>query len=790
MDFEHVSERYTLLQELGQGGFSTVYLALDTILDRHVALKVLKLPKEGADELTKRFLVEAKIASRLNHPNTVSVYDFGTTNDGQHFIVTEFLEGESLFEYLHEGPAPLDLALQIMHQAILALQKAHDLDIIHRDVKPANIYLVHPMKGPTFVKLLDFGIAKMKETQSHTMTGQMLGTPRYMSPEQIINIKLVDYRSDIYSLGIVFFQLLSGVIPFDDPSYYVVMRHHMQKPLPPLKVPYVPKEIVDQLEELIQKMTLKDVSKRLDSLQVTQDFISHLQTQFPDWAGLDASSTNESLQKVRSSTYATPVSTANSALDHTHSQESQHSTPIFKNQPSIAFELDEDEKNYLHSSIDEDPTPLADEDYMRRMSSTEMKSTPERPLQVLASPITPHIDNTLPNSEQKALHRKPFSQSNTSKAKKTLIHGEQNHQKTEAAYELINATPTPALAGYKLINHHTESKSPSPFLYNTSLVDIPNSSMVQSISPSEAQSDALTNISKIKHIEVAYTHDQTSTAIPTVSSLSSASIKVTTTEVVNTTEAVHTIEAVKSADKRSHHKPTRQSIADHGVSANEMGFHVTRSFPKNNNHTASKRSAQSLDELMEKSAKNSESGDIQSFEMPFDENAYGMNFSFRETFLLQPPAKSKGQSLSQIDLIKSSLHKNKTQILQVYILNPSEFVANLYAQGIRKATQSSHRQFQNRVEVKLYQKLEQLIEGIDKQIPQLLLIELNISVNLGLTYIEQLRKKYDQPIAMIAISSDAKSKESALMAGANDFLPKPVQQQELIHIVFEYLKHL
>jgi serine/threonine protein kinase len=279
---EVLNQRYLLTDKLGQGGFGAVYQATDLLLDREVAVKVLNIKEADQDDMVSRFLTEAKIASKLNHPNTLTIYDFGRNKEDCCYLVSELLLGESLHERLARAVLPVASTLEILFQVSLALKEAHYEKIVHRDIKPANIFL-HGIKPDVAftVKLLDFGIAKMLEGTSNTVTGQMMGTPHYMSPEQIINIKLVDHRTDIYSLGIVFFHMLTGLVPYDDDSYYAIMRHHMQSPMPLLELDNLSDSLVNTLQDLLTKMTIKDVRKRITSIDEVILLIQEIWIHYP-----------------------------------------------------------------------------------------------------------------------------------------------------------------------------------------------------------------------------------------------------------------------------------------------------------------------------------------------------------------------------------------------------------------------------------------------------------------------------------------------------------------------------
>jgi serine/threonine-protein kinase len=198
--------RYKVLGELGRGAMGVVYKAEDPNLDRVVALKTIMLDKdaEGRAEYQKRFMVEAKAAGKLTHPNIVTAYDFGEV-DGVAYLAMELVEGTDLRKRVQTGAIPAAEAVEIGCQIAEGLAFAHQRGVVHRDIKPANIML--PERGPA--KVMDFGLARMRVADHKTSTGIVLGTPRYMSPEQISG-QPVDQRSDIFSLGIVLWEMLTG----------------------------------------------------------------------------------------------------------------------------------------------------------------------------------------------------------------------------------------------------------------------------------------------------------------------------------------------------------------------------------------------------------------------------------------------------------------------------------------------------------------------------------------------------------------------------------------------------
>ncbi len=218
---------YEILAELGAGGMGRVYRAKDMTLERSVALKTLA-PQFGSDAgFVQRFLKEARAAARLNHPNIVQIYDFGQVGE-TYYLAMEYVDGHSLGAYLRRGHFSERDAILVIRHACRALAVAHAEGLVHRDIKPDNLMLTS--KGE--VKLVDLGIAKrVDEDQSLTQTGQAVGTPHYISPEQIRGTRDVDARADIYSLGATLYHLVTGHTPFRGTSGALVMSMHLAQPL-------------------------------------------------------------------------------------------------------------------------------------------------------------------------------------------------------------------------------------------------------------------------------------------------------------------------------------------------------------------------------------------------------------------------------------------------------------------------------------------------------------------------------------------------------------------------------
>lgn len=259
--------KYRILKEIGRGRFSVVYQAVDTSLkDRPVALKVLH-PQLLVDPVfIRRFHQEAGVAANLRHPNIAIIYEIGEI-EGNHFMAMEFVEGRGLDAIIsQEGPLPLDRVVKIAAQIASALDYAHGQGIIHRDVKSGNIIL-----GPDDRAVLtDFGLVKAGEGTVLTSLGQTLGTPEYMSPEQAEG-KEVDWRSDLYSLGVVIYEMCTGRVPFRGPTPSSVHYQHVNKEPPR------PSELNPDLTGRVEEILIKGLAKRLDDrFQKAQELVEEL----------------------------------------------------------------------------------------------------------------------------------------------------------------------------------------------------------------------------------------------------------------------------------------------------------------------------------------------------------------------------------------------------------------------------------------------------------------------------------------------------------------------------------
>ena len=225
---------YTLERQLSEGGMATIYLARHALLKRRTAIKILK-KSIGSDEFAHRFEREVQLVSQLRHPNTVQIYDFGRTSDGQPYYVMEYIEGVTLAQLVdHSGPVPPGRVIHILRQIAAALREAHSHGLVHRDVKPDNVMLCRRGEDD-FVKLLDFGLVKdvlREETRDVTKQIRILGTPRYMSPERIVNPSDVDARADLYALGAVGYFLLTGRNTFEGEDSQDIANQVLHAPAP------------------------------------------------------------------------------------------------------------------------------------------------------------------------------------------------------------------------------------------------------------------------------------------------------------------------------------------------------------------------------------------------------------------------------------------------------------------------------------------------------------------------------------------------------------------------------
>jgi serine/threonine-protein kinase len=256
-----IANRYRLGPLLGRGGMCAVYRAKNLAKQREVAIKILPREKASIEEFARRFQREVTTAKRIDHPNIATISDSGSLDDGSLFLVMELLEGQLLSTLLQSGRLPVKRALAIARQILVGLAEAHRLGIAHRDVKPANVMLLD-VNGVETVKLFDFGIASNeKAAVKLTQAGSAFGTPEYISPEMAKGER-VDGRADVYAVGVMLFEMLTGKLPFIREDGIALLRAHINEPPPSPRAVAPDAQIGKPLEALILRAMRKDPAER------------------------------------------------------------------------------------------------------------------------------------------------------------------------------------------------------------------------------------------------------------------------------------------------------------------------------------------------------------------------------------------------------------------------------------------------------------------------------------------------------------------------------------------------
>ena len=256
---QKIDGRYQIIRTIGEGGMANVYLAYDTILDREVAVKILRGDLAGDEKFVKRFQREAKAASSLNHPNIVEMYDVGE-DDGNYFLVMEFVDGRTLKSLVKKrGALSLTEVIDIMLQLTSGIAHAHDSYLIHRDLKPQNVLMLEDGRA----KITDFGIAVALNSTELTQTNSVMGSVHYLPPEQA-NGGGASVKSDIYSLGILMYELLIGKLPFKGENAVEIAIKHMKEPIPSVRSQN--ESIPQSIENIILKACAKNPKNRYDSV--------------------------------------------------------------------------------------------------------------------------------------------------------------------------------------------------------------------------------------------------------------------------------------------------------------------------------------------------------------------------------------------------------------------------------------------------------------------------------------------------------------------------------------------
>ena len=290
---------YQIKAKLGEGGMGTVYLGEHPLIGKRVAVKVLLEELASKEDIVSRFFNEAKAVNDIGHQNIVDIVDFGKMKDdfGRDIVyfIMEFLDGESLAARLRRTGLTFKETMHVMAQSCSALSASHAKGIVHRDLKPENLYLCPRGGDKNFVKLLDFGIAKLTGDggQSHkTRTGLVIGTPAYMSPEQCEGKGLIDLRSDVYSLGIMMYELLTGRVPFPGEGFGEILVAHLTKqPDPPSTIN---PDVTPQLEAIVMHAIEKDRNRRFQTMAEFQAAIENPDAHYQTWQGLPAPSASTS----------------------------------------------------------------------------------------------------------------------------------------------------------------------------------------------------------------------------------------------------------------------------------------------------------------------------------------------------------------------------------------------------------------------------------------------------------------------------------------------------------------
>ena len=283
-----VAGRYRLESRIGEGGMGLVYRARHVLIDRVVALKLIRPDLRGETHLRAWMLREAKAANRVDHAHIVDIHDIGETEEGELYLVMEYLVGTPLSAELAKGPMPITRGVDIIEQMCAALGRAHDLGVVHRDLKSDNITLTHRGGRKDFVKILDFGLAALKRDARLAPKGAIFGTPEYMSPEQARG-EDVSPAADLYALGVLFYEMLTGQLPFRSNDRDTLLK--MQQSQPPQRPRAIQPDAHPVGEKIAMRLLEKDPKDRYRDAHHLQEDLKKLQRSLPSaqpWEAIKA----------------------------------------------------------------------------------------------------------------------------------------------------------------------------------------------------------------------------------------------------------------------------------------------------------------------------------------------------------------------------------------------------------------------------------------------------------------------------------------------------------------------
>ena len=269
------ADKYVIVGRISKGGMGAVYRAIQMPVEREIAFKVLRTEMEDSDQGRDRFIREARAVSKLTHPNIITLHDFGFEASGHPYMVMEYAPGKDLGTWIRTEQVTTQRVAHVLRQLLSALEEAHLQGIVHRDLKPENMIVTSTASDPDFVKLLDFGIARLineTNTKGLTREGEVFGTPHYMAPEQAQGAKEVGPAADIYAVGIMMYEMLTGDAPYDAPTPLAVLLMHINEPLPQV-VPRPGVELDPMMLKILEKATVKDQNVRYqNATEMLHDF--------------------------------------------------------------------------------------------------------------------------------------------------------------------------------------------------------------------------------------------------------------------------------------------------------------------------------------------------------------------------------------------------------------------------------------------------------------------------------------------------------------------------------------